>query len=132
MSKRIVWKDSEVIYMLTIMREKNILKLLDSKRFKSVELYGAVEQGMMEAGFNKTAAQIKIKWKNLKFLYTAVKKNNNTSGAEPRDCPYYEELDELLNMRPNSDGCPSAMEIVPQENYTGMYFVYLYSYLFWN
>lgn len=40
--------------MLNIRKVTNILKLLESKRFKFAELHSAVKQVIKEAGFNKT------------------------------------------------------------------------------
>lgn len=119
MSKRRIWNYREVLFMLNMIKERNFLILLNSKSFKAADMYLAVELGMKEAGFDKTAEEIKVKWKNLKFVYTNIKKNN-TSVTDRWKYLYYEELDELLGSTTNSVVGTTEMEAVTRENCTRM------------
>lgn len=86
--------------MLSIIKNKEILRLLDGKRYRNGDIFKIVEEELKKRGFQKTVLQIRTKFKTLKAAYYKVKRHNNTSGADKLTCPFYEELDELLHVRP--------------------------------
>lgn len=48
----------------------------------------------------KTPIQCENKWKDVKRKYTETKDHNNKSGNEPKNCKFYEELEEVLGEKP--------------------------------
>ncbi|XP_030754129.1 trihelix transcription factor GT-2-like [Sitophilus oryzae] len=56
---------------------------------------------MQKEGYNKDATMMRTKFKNLKAEYYKAKKRNDQSGVDPRYCPHFELLDELLGDRPS-------------------------------
>lgn len=66
MSKRNIWKSEEINYFLHLMKEKKMMGLMDGKRLKVCEIYKSMEKPMTEAGFNRDAAAMQMKFKNLK------------------------------------------------------------------
>lgn len=89
--------------MLTILRDKNILSMLDGKRYRNTDIFQLVEEELKKGGFLKSAIQIRTKWKSLKTLYYKAKRANSISGSNRVECPFWEELDELLGHRPSSN-----------------------------
>lgn len=64
--KRNTWSEEETIFFLGLLREKKILQILDGKRFKTAEVYKALEKEIIKHGYNKDANMMKTKFKNLK------------------------------------------------------------------
>jgi hypothetical protein len=96
------WAEEETRIFLDLCIEHNIIKLMDSKRHRHVEIFKLVEDKMKEMGFIKTASQLQIKMKQLKELYYKCKNNNNKSGESRTEFLYYEQMDNLLNTRPKT------------------------------
>jgi hypothetical protein len=96
------WAEEETRIFLDLCIEHNIIKLMDGKRHRHVEIFKLVEDKMKEMGFIKTASQLQIKMKHLKELYYKCKKNNNKSGESRTEFLYYEQMDNLLNTRPKT------------------------------
>lgn len=100
---RNIWTNREIVCMLEIFREEKILDLFDGKRYKNTEIYKLVEKKMVEKGFlNKSADQIKNKWKALKTQYNNCVKNNSRSGMDRSECEYFTLLEDILGIRPSS------------------------------
>lgn len=99
---RLYWSSDECLILLNIFEEKNILKLIDGKKYRKKEIYKIVENEFKSRGIiDKKELQIENKWKNLKKQYITAKKGNTISGAATNTCEYYEELDRLLGSRPS-------------------------------
>lgn len=132
--KRVNWTTLETSFMLSIIRDKNILQLLDGKRYRNTDIFKVVEEELKIRGFMKTSAQIRTKWKTLKLNYFKTKRTNNTSGWCRVNCPFWDELDELLGHRPacsveggvDTSASPSSMEsadIICNDSSIGMYII---------
>jgi hypothetical protein len=87
------WAEEETRIFLDLCIEHNIIKLMDSKRHRHVEIFKLGEDKMKEMGFIKTASQLQIKMKHLQELYYKFKKNNNKSGESRTEFLYYEQMD---------------------------------------
>lgn len=117
--KRINWTELETHFLLTIMRDKNILNMLDGKRYRNADIFKTVEEELKKRSFFKSALQIRTRWKSLKLQYYKAKRNNNISGNNRVQCPFCEELDELLGYRPacNVEGVDtSTVDLLNTEN----------------
>lgn len=101
--KRNIWTDPEVQCMLDIMRDKKVLSLLDGKKYKNKNIYIMIEKEMNNFGFkNKSAEQIILKWRKLKAEYIKTVNKNKISGTGRSTCPFYDELNEILAIRPSA------------------------------
>ncbi|KAF5301446.1 hypothetical protein FQA39_LY02175 [Lamprigera yunnana] len=96
------WGEEETKTFLKLCIEHNIIKLMDGKRHKHIEIFKLVEEKLKDKGFIKTASQLQIKMEHLKELYYNCKKTNNTSGKRRREFLYYEQMYILLNTRPKT------------------------------
>ncbi|XP_072250702.1 uncharacterized protein [Leuresthes tenuis] len=94
------WSDEETELMLYQLRDLNILKYMDGRKTRNGRLFKQVAEQMEEAGFKRTAEQIRVRWKHLKQAYYNAKKNNQISGSNPLSCTYSEILEELLGGQP--------------------------------
>ena len=55
------WGEMETIKMLSIMKEMNLITLLDGNKRHSM-IFGNISQKMAEQGFNRSAEQIKTRY----------------------------------------------------------------------
>lgn len=119
--KRITWKDKEIYEMLSIIKEKHVIKLLDGKQKRNKTIYEAIQKDLEEKSIYKTEVQIRAKFKSLKAEYYKMKRNNNTSGAGRMTSPYFCILDEILSDRPvnNIGGVDTSKTCTDEENNEG-------------
>lgn len=116
------WSEDETRAFLELCIEKQILKLMDTKKFKHVDIFRSLVSDMQKRGFSKTPEQMKLKLKKLKQEYTKCRDDNNKSGASPKRCPFFDELDLLYGLRPRFEpnsshqGIDTAAGIFDSEN----------------
>uniref|UniRef100_A0A182VXT8 Myb/SANT-like DNA-binding domain-containing protein n=1 Tax=Anopheles minimus TaxID=112268 RepID=A0A182VXT8_9DIPT len=95
MARRNVWTTDETRELLAIIKELELMKLFGEER--NTKLYQIAENELKQRGFyDKDAFQIEHKWKNLKRTYHKTKRENYLTES----CEFYEELDELMAMKP--------------------------------
>jgi len=68
-NKRDIWSYDETLILINILKEKNILMVMDNKRFRIAEIFKSVEKDMKNKGYCRSATQIHIKFKALKRKY---------------------------------------------------------------
>lgn len=95
------WSEKETNYFIQLCIDKRILKLMDEKKYKHIDIYKSLEPTMKEAGFIKSAEQMKFKMKHLKEMYYKCKRSNSVSGHDRMSFQYFEAMDELLGSRPS-------------------------------
>ncbi|XP_059204194.1 MICAL-like protein 1 isoform X2 [Centropristis striata] len=96
------WAEDESALMLTLLKERNILKYMDGRKTRNGNLFKKVAEQMREGGFSRTPEQVRIRWKHLKKNYYDARKNNFTSGHNRVACPFGDALEELLGPKPLS------------------------------
>jgi len=64
--RRDVWLHHEITTLLTLLREKQIADLMDSKIFRTSDIFKSLENDMNKNGIMRDAKQIQIKYKSLK------------------------------------------------------------------
>lgn len=106
--KGLNWGEQETKIFLELCIEKCILRIIDGKKHKHIEIYRMLELEMIAKGFHKTAEQMKLKMKNLKLAYFKCKRENKVSGASPSSCPFYEQMDILYGSRPSAEASNSG------------------------
>jgi hypothetical protein len=91
------WGEVQIDFMLNIMRDKKILRILD----RNGHIFKLVEEEFKKRGFIKSAEQIRIKRKHLKSVYYQVKRQNLASAASRNECPHWNLLEKLLSDVPS-------------------------------
>lgn len=86
------WSDEETIFMLQQLKELNILKYLDGRKTRNGKIFIKTSERLNEAGFIRTAEQVRVRWKHLKHNYHNVKKTDEYN----RVWPFCDILEELL------------------------------------
>ncbi|XP_071572575.1 uncharacterized protein [Temnothorax nylanderi] len=95
------WSEKETNYFIQLCIDKRILKLMDGKKYKHIDVYKSLESDMKQAGFVKSGIQMRLKMKHLKEMYYKCKRNNSISGHDRMSFQYFEAMDELLGGRPS-------------------------------
>lgn len=70
--KRVVWSSAEVRLLLTLIKEKKIVGLMDGKRLRVSEIFMSLVDPMKRAGYVRDGSQLLIKFKNLKCKYSSI------------------------------------------------------------
>ena len=73
------WTDEETPFMLHQVQELNISKCMDGRRTRNANLFQKISSRMAEAGFIRMPEQIRIKWKNIRSVYSNAKQNISKS-----------------------------------------------------
>lgn len=96
-----IWKEDETALMLARLKALNILKYMDGRKTRNGDLFKKVAEQLKEAGFARTADQVRIRWKHLKSSYYQSRKNKK-NGRKTVACLFGDALEELLGPRPSS------------------------------
>lgn len=122
-NKRVTWSSEEIEFMLNIFKDKNILKVMDGNKYRSLEIYRSVVDDMSKANFIRTAEQIRTKMRLLRASYFKCKKHLNTSGVGGEvfeqsdgeemireDCDFYDLLKDIYGSRPSANANMNGLE----------------------
>uniref|UniRef100_A0A182NFW2 Myb/SANT-like DNA-binding domain-containing protein n=1 Tax=Anopheles dirus TaxID=7168 RepID=A0A182NFW2_9DIPT len=95
MARRNVWTTEETRELLNVIKQLELMKSFGEER--NNKLYQIAEDELRLRGFTqKDAFQIEQKWKNLKRSYYKTRRENYLVES----CEFYDELDELMSMKP--------------------------------
>lgn len=64
--KRESWEIEETKYLLNLIRERQIMKCLDNKKFRADEIFKYLEKSMIEKGYKKNWKQMQTRFKTLR------------------------------------------------------------------
>ncbi|XP_043371583.1 zinc finger and SCAN domain-containing protein 32-like [Dermochelys coriacea] len=64
------------------------------------DTYGQISRGMLEKGYEQDTQQGHVKIKELRPVYQKARESNYRSGAVPKTCCFYKELDAILGGNP--------------------------------
>lgn len=106
------WLEKETVCFLELCVEKQILAIMDGRKFKHVEIFKMLEPEMAKRGYPKTADQMKLKLKNLKLAYFKCIRDNSVSGAATSRCAFYNELELLYGCRPSAKASSSNFVVL--------------------
>ncbi|XP_020737136.2 zinc finger and SCAN domain-containing protein 29 isoform X2 [Odocoileus virginianus] len=104
------WGYEETKTYLAILSETQFYEALRNCHRNS-QLYGSVAERLWEYGFLRTPEQCRTKFKSLQTSYRKVK-----NGQAPETCPFFEEMDALVNARvaaPPSEGQEEEIALCP-------------------
>ncbi|KAK9687366.1 Myb/SANT-like DNA-binding domain [Popillia japonica] len=94
------WTEQEIRCFLELCIDKQILDLIDSKKYRHVEIFNSLTEEMRKKCFCKSAEQMQLKLKRHKQDYPKCKDNNNKSRSASKYMPFFKELELLFSIRP--------------------------------
>ncbi|XP_046384535.1 uncharacterized protein LOC124154701 [Ischnura elegans] len=99
--KRNVWSEQETMHLINLIKEEDIMRLLDGKRSRNSDIYMRLVGPMSEAGYIRDVNQLRTKWKHLQQEYRKEVAARGRSGGAGHASPYFEALHEILGHRAN-------------------------------
>ena len=69
---RQIWEEAEIRAMLASMLDREILDLLDKKKYRKKEVFRTVRDDLLQSGFTRDTDQIMSKWQALKKEWKRV------------------------------------------------------------
>ncbi|EMP35987.1 Zinc finger and SCAN domain-containing protein 29 [Chelonia mydas] len=95
------WTTAELLDLLSIWEEETMQSQLCSSH-RNWDTYGQVSRGLCERGYDRDTLQCRAKIKEPRQPYHKARNANCRSGASPKTCQFYEELDAILSGNPTS------------------------------
>ncbi|KAK4883090.1 hypothetical protein RN001_006409 [Aquatica leii] len=100
-AKREAWEVEETQFLLPLIREKQILKALNGKRFRAADIFQHLEEPMHERGYHKNGKQMQTRFKTLRSkaisqlegVDSAQSSKESNSESNPAD---YQDADVTL------------------------------------
>ncbi|EMP26932.1 Zinc finger and SCAN domain-containing protein 29 [Chelonia mydas] len=90
------WSTPEFLALLALWGEDVVQSQLRSSR-RNFDTYSQISCGMLEKGYKWDTHQCNVKIKELKQPYQKARESNHCSGAAPKTCYFYKELDAILS-----------------------------------
>ncbi|XP_075278043.1 uncharacterized protein LOC104334930 isoform X1 [Opisthocomus hoazin] len=104
------WSDNEVRALINIWSDKKIQQMLEGAT-RNKEIFEEIARRLMKRGIDRDWKQCRTKYKNLKYEYRALQKENEHLGNPRRKMRFYDEVDCILRRQPlgpSSWGCESS------------------------
>ncbi|XP_026555719.1 uncharacterized protein LOC113435838 isoform X3 [Pseudonaja textilis] len=94
------WCDNEVRALINIWSDEEIQQMLEGAT-RNKEIFEEIARRLMKVGIDRDWKQCRTKYKNLKYEYRAVQKENNQPGSANRKMRFYDEIDCILRNQPS-------------------------------
>ncbi|XP_067321101.1 uncharacterized protein [Anolis sagrei] len=91
--KDIMWKLDEIRDLLDIWGQE---KFQDALQHMNSEIFEEIATEMRSRGHDRNAEECRTRAKMMQLTFTEVLAHNNISGNAPRICPFYKELEVIL------------------------------------
>ncbi|XP_068798942.1 bifunctional phosphoribosylaminoimidazole carboxylase/phosphoribosylaminoimidazole succinocarboxamide synthetase isoform X3 [Struthio camelus] len=104
------WSDNEVRALINIWSDIKIQQMLEGAT-RNKEIFEEIARRLMKRGIDRDWKQCRTKYKNLKYEYRALQKENEQLGNPRRKMRFYDEVDCILRRQPlgpSSWGCESS------------------------
>ncbi|XP_074922228.1 uncharacterized protein LOC142046870 [Chelonoidis abingdonii] len=104
------WSDNEVRALINIWSDEKIQQMLEGAT-RNKEIFEEIARRLMKFGIDRDWKQCRTKYKNLKYEYRALQKENNHLGNPRRKMRFYDEVDCIFRRQPlvaSSWGCESS------------------------
>ncbi|XP_074722360.1 bifunctional phosphoribosylaminoimidazole carboxylase/phosphoribosylaminoimidazole succinocarboxamide synthetase isoform X1 [Strix uralensis] len=104
------WSDNEVRALINIWSDEKIQQMLEGAT-RNKEIFEEIARRLMKSGIDRDWKQCRTKYKNLKYEYRALQKENEHLGNPRRKMRFYDEVDCILRRQPlgpSSWGCESS------------------------
>ncbi|KAG6933502.1 zinc finger and SCAN domain containing 29, partial [Chelydra serpentina] len=99
--RALVWSNGELLDLITVWGEEAVQSQLRSS-WRNFDTFGQISRAMIERGHDRDAMQCRIKVKELRSAYRKSREANSCSGAPPKTCRFYKELDAILGGDPTT------------------------------
>lgn len=96
------WKDENAVKSLIKLWQDHE-SLFKSSVMKNAEVWRMISESLQKMNPNWifNAVQCENEFKDLRRHYMATKDHNAQSGVQPKTCKFYDEMEEVLSMKPN-------------------------------
>uniref|UniRef100_A0A452HJ00 Myb/SANT-like DNA-binding domain-containing protein n=1 Tax=Gopherus agassizii TaxID=38772 RepID=A0A452HJ00_9SAUR len=104
------WSDNEVRALINIWSDEKIQQMLEGAT-RNKEIFEEIARRLMKFGIDRDWKQCRTKYKNLKYEYRALQKENDHLGNPRRKMRFYDEVDCIFRRQPltaSSWGCESS------------------------
>ncbi|XP_074807460.1 uncharacterized protein LOC141986641 isoform X3 [Natator depressus] len=104
------WSDNEVRALINIWSDEKIQQMLEGAT-RNKEIFEEIARRLMKIGIDRDWKQCRTKYKNLKYEYRALQKENDHLGNPRRKMRFYDEVDCIFRRQPlvaSSWGCESS------------------------
>ncbi|XP_061226697.1 bifunctional phosphoribosylaminoimidazole carboxylase/phosphoribosylaminoimidazole succinocarboxamide synthetase isoform X1 [Neopsephotus bourkii] len=104
------WSDNEVRALISIWSDEKIQQMLEGAT-RNKEIFEEIARRLMKRGIDRDWKQCRTKYKNLKYEYRALQKENEHLGNPRRKMRFYDEVDCILRRQPLGPagwGCESS------------------------
>ncbi|XP_030047281.1 bifunctional phosphoribosylaminoimidazole carboxylase/phosphoribosylaminoimidazole succinocarboxamide synthetase isoform X6 [Microcaecilia unicolor] len=108
------WSDHEVRALIHIWSDETIQKQLEGAT-RNKEIFEEIANRLMEFGIDRDWKQCRTKYKNLKYEYHALQKENSQLSNPRRFMKFYEDVDCILRRQPPT--APSQISKVPNSSF---------------
>ncbi|XP_072498545.1 uncharacterized protein [Notamacropus eugenii] len=103
------WAPAEIRHLLAIMEEPAIRRRLKTVH-RNTSVYEDVARRLQQQGYVRHAHQCRTKFKALKVAYKKAHAAVLHSGMAPQGCPFYEEMDRVLQTQVTPASPKHALE----------------------
>ncbi|XP_077158162.1 bifunctional phosphoribosylaminoimidazole carboxylase/phosphoribosylaminoimidazole succinocarboxamide synthetase isoform X2 [Paroedura picta] len=93
------WCDNEVRALINIWSDEEIQQTLEGAT-RNKEIFKEIARRLMRVGIERDWKQCRTKYKNLKYEYRAVQKDNSHLGSARRRMRFYDEINSILKSQP--------------------------------
>ncbi|XP_005045369.1 PREDICTED: trihelix transcription factor GT-2 [Ficedula albicollis] len=104
------WSDNEVRALINIWSDEKIQQMLEGAT-RNKEIFEEIARRLMKCGIDRDWKQCRTKYKNLKYEYRALQKENEHLGNPRRKMRFYDEVDCILrrqSLGTSGWGCESS------------------------
>ncbi|XP_019408466.1 PREDICTED: uncharacterized protein LOC109322078 isoform X2 [Crocodylus porosus] len=93
------WSDNEVRALISICSDEKIQQMLEGAT-RNKEIFEEIARRLMKCGIDRDWKQCRTKYKNLKYEYRALQKENDHLSNPRRKMRFYDEVDSILRRQP--------------------------------
>lgn len=114
------WSDNEVRALINIWSDEKIQQMLEGAT-RNKEIFEEIARRLMKRGIDRDWKQCRTKYKNLKYEYRALQKENEHLGNPRRKMRFYDEVDCILRRQPlgtSGWGCESSSLLSGTKNFS--------------
>ncbi|XP_053259081.1 bifunctional phosphoribosylaminoimidazole carboxylase/phosphoribosylaminoimidazole succinocarboxamide synthetase isoform X2 [Podarcis raffonei] len=104
------WCDNEVKALINIWSDEEIQQMLEGAT-RNKEIFEEIARRLMKVGIDRDWKQCRTKYKNLKYEYRALQKENDQVGNARKRMRFYDEIDCILRSQPSG---PIFLNILSQ------------------
>ncbi|XP_074848203.1 bifunctional phosphoribosylaminoimidazole carboxylase/phosphoribosylaminoimidazole succinocarboxamide synthetase [Carettochelys insculpta] len=104
------WSDNEVRALISVWSDKKIQQMLEGAT-RNKEIFEEIARRLLKFGIERDWKQCRTKYKNLKYEYRALQKENDHLGNPRRKMRFYDEVDCIFRRQPlaaSGWGCESS------------------------